>query len=399
MTSRGVTIIKCPTLSFHFNVSIVFIFRILFFLFLSDSILSEKKDIMPHSLTLREKKGKPGQVYYPLQLNAVSKPSPGPKELLVKLHAAGLNHRDVFLRQNLYPGLSFKAPLFSDGHGTVVEIGPGCTFGHLLDKQVVLTPCRGWAASPDGPEDCSQFGTVGGTGPYHHLGAGQNYVTVEESEVELCPEHLSPVEGAALPTCGLTAWRALVTKSGNAQPGRNILVTGIGGGVALQVLQLGVALGCNMYVTSGSGEKIAKAEQLGAKAGVSYKDDEWHKTLAAKLPADRPYLDAVVDGAGGDIVVRAVALLKPGGIISCYGMTVAPVMDWPMQAVLKNIELKGSTLGSREEFRDMVAFIREKKIKPIISRTVRGLDCVEAIDGLFADMKAGKQFGKLFVEI
>ena len=353
---------------------------------------------MPHALTIREKKAKAGQVYYPLQLKLVSKPSPGPNELLVKIEAAALNHRDFFIRQNKYPAISFKTPLLSDGYGTVVETGPGCT-SNLLRKPVVLTPCRGWSTSPDGPEDWSQFSTIGGTEPHHHLGAAQNYIVVHEAEVEPCPEHLSAIEGAAIPSCGLTAWRALVTKSGNAEPGCNILVTGIGGGVALQVLQFGVALGCNMYVTSGSEAKIAKAQQLGAKGGVVYKNEEWNKTLGKLLPAERPYLDAVIDGAGGDIVIKAMTILKPGGVISCYGMTVAPVMDWPMQAVLKNIELKGSTLGSRTEFGDMINFIREKEIRPIISRTVKGLDCVEAIDDLFEDIRVGKQFGKLVVEI
>lgn len=354
---------------------------------------------MPHALLIREKKAKAGsKPYYPLQLKAVPKPSPGPNEVLVKIEAAGLNHRDVFIRQNLYPNISFSAPLLSDGYGTVIEEGPGCTAG-LLHKAVLLTPCRGWATSLDGPEDWANFSTMGGTKPHIHLGAAQNYVVVEESEVELCPEHLSAVEGAAIPSCGLTAWRALVIKSQNAKKGHNILITGIGGGVALQALQFGLELGCNIYVTSGSEEKISKAVKLGAKAGVIYKDDDWPKHLSQKLPAERPYLDAVVDGAGGDIVIKATPLLKPGGIISSYGMTVGPLLDWPMQAVLKNVELRGSTLGSRTEFTDMVEFMREKTIKPIVSRTVKGLDCVDAIDGLFEDMKGGKQFGKLVIEI
>ncbi len=157
-----------------------------------------------------------------------------------------------------------------------------------------------------------------------------------------------------------------------------MLITGIGGGVALQSLQFDLALGYNVYVTSGSEAKLAKAQLLGAKGGVLYTNDEWPKELAKLLPAEQPYLDSVIDGAGGDIVVRTIPLLKPGGVISCYGMTVAPVMDWPMQAVMKNIELRGTTLGSRIEFRDMVDFVRKHGIRPVISRSVKGLDCVDA---------------------
>lgn len=133
---------------------------------------------------------------------------------------------------------------------------------------------------------------------------------VEESEVEEVPAHLDSVHAAALPLTGLTGWRAFVTKSGNAKAGRNILVTGIGGGVALNVLQFAVAHDTNVWVTSGDGAKINKAKKLGARGGVSYKSEAWEKELLSQLPKDRPYLDSIIDGAGGDIVKRAVKLLK-----------------------------------------------------------------------------------------
>ncbi|KAK3290833.1 oxidoreductase [Chaetomium fimeti] len=357
---------------------------------------------MPHILTIKHKRGKPGAApYYPLQLSAVPTPTPGPGQLLVKTAAAALNHRDVFIRQNLYPNISFQAPLFSDACGEVIGAGPGCTrTAELINKLVVLTPFRGWAADQAGPEDWAQFSTIGGVGPHTHLGGGQTYVVVEEDEVELLPAHLTAAEGAALPSAGVTAYRALLTKAASAAgPGKSILVTGIGGGVALQVLQFALALGVDVYVTSSSEAKLARAQELGAKGGVLYTRDEWPKNLAKLLPAERPYLDAVIDGAGGDIVVRSVPLLKPGGVISCYGMTVAPVMDWPMQAVMKNIELRGTTLGSRVEFTEFVNFVARHGIRPVVSRTVKGLDCVDQIEALFEDLKGGKQFGKLVVEI
>jgi NADPH:quinone reductase-like Zn-dependent oxidoreductase len=177
-------------------------------------------------------------------------------------------------------------------------------------------------------------------------------------------------------------------------------VNRIGGGVALQVLQFAVELGCNAWVTSGDKAKIEKAVKLGAKGGVSYRDKDWDKQLQKVLPKERPFLDAVIDGAGGDIVARATKLLKPGGIISQYGMTTSPNMPWGMQAVLKNVELRGSTMGSRAEFRAMVAFVRERPLlKPVISRVAKGLKNLDGIDELFADMKDGRQFGKLVIDI
>ena len=89
---------------------------------------------------------------------------------------------------------------------------------------------------------------------------------------------------------------------------------------------------------------------------------------------------------------------QAGGVISVYGMTVSPKMDFLMSAVLRNIEVRGSTMGSRKEFADMVSFVREKKLKPVVSRTVHGFD-VEKIDGLFDDMKSYSQFGKLVITL
>ena len=82
-----------------------------------------------------------------------------------------------------------------------------------------------------------------------------------------------------------------------------------------------------------------------------------------------------------------------------YGMTLNPKMDWTMNAVLNNLELRGSTMGSRQEFKAMIEFVNAKKITPVVSRVVNGLDNLEGINSLFEDMKNGTQFGKLVIEI
>ncbi|KAK0645473.1 zinc-binding dehydrogenase [Cercophora newfieldiana] len=353
---------------------------------------------MPYSLTVKKTEGKPGQVWYPLQLNEVPKPTPGPGQLLIKLSAAALNHRDLFIRQHLYPAISFSSPFLADGYGTVVESGPN-TSPSLHGKPVLLLPHRGWDSDPSGPEDPRKYGIIGSSAGYD-LGTAQEYVVVDEDEAVLAPEHLSPAEGAALPLVGVTAWRALVTKSGAAaREGANVLITGIGGGVALQALQFAVGMGCNVWVTSGTEEKIERAVGMGARGGVLYKEKDWERRLGGLLPRERPVLDAVIDGTGGEVVSKTVKLLKAGGVIVCYGMTLGPKMDWVVQAMLKNVELKGSTMGSKKEFKEMVEFVREKKIRPVVSKVVRGLDNLEGIEGLFEDMKGGKQFGKLVILI
>ncbi|KAL2065999.1 hypothetical protein VTL71DRAFT_2070 [Oculimacula yallundae] len=352
---------------------------------------------MPKAIVMQHVEGKPGKVYYPLQIKDVPSPQPGPNDLTIKIHSAALNHRDFFLRQALYPSPSFDVPLLADGYGVVTAVGSSASKS-WLGKAVILTPGRGWKDSPDGPEAPTGYSILGGTKTIP-LGTLQEVLCIHEDEVEEAPAHLSAAEAAALPLTGLTGWRAFMTKSGNAEKGRNILITGIGGGVALNVLQFAVAVGANAYVTSGNKEKIDKAKAMGAKGGVSYKEEGWDKELKKQLPKDRPYIDAIIDGAGGDVIAKGSRLLKPGGVVVQYGMTVAPKMEWSMNAVLKNLELRGSTMGSRKEFKDMVAFVNEKKIKPIVSRSVKGIDNLKDIDSLFDDIKNGSQFGKLVIEL
>lgn len=86
-------------------------------------------------------------------------------------------------------------------------------------------------------------------------------------------------------------------------------------------------------------------------------------------------------------------------MISIYGMTTSPKMPFLMGAVLKNIEVRGSTMGSRKEFADMVKFVADTKLRPVVSRHVSGLDNFDGINSLFEDMKAAKQFGKLVIEV
>ncbi|KAF1949547.1 NAD(P)-binding protein [Byssothecium circinans] len=352
---------------------------------------------MPTAIAIKQIPGKPGQVYYPLEKITIPDPKPSENQAVISLAAAALNHRDLFIRQHLYPGTTFGVPLLADGVGVVTSTGSSPSASKWLNKRVILNPGTGWESSPEGPEHPKGYAIMGGT-KSNPAGTLAEVVTLEADELEECPEHLSDEEAAALPLTGLTAWRAFNVKSGNAVPGRNILVTGIGGGVALMVLLFAVARGCNVWVTSGNREKIDKAVRLGAKGGVIYKEKGWEKTLQAQLPKDRPFLDAIVDGAGGDVVQKGSRLLKAGGIISVYGMTVSPKMDFVMPAVLRNIEVRGSTMGSRKEFADMVNFVREKKLKPIVSRSVHGFD-LEKIDGLFDDMKNYSQFGKLVVTL
>src|SRR5260370_39908672 len=106
------------------------------------------------------------------------------------------------------------------------------------------------------------------------------------------PSHLTFEQAAAIPCGGLTAWRGLFVQGG-LKPGEKVLVTGIGGGVAVFALQFALRIGAGVYVNSGSDDTLAKAIAMGAKAGFNYKDDAWKKAL----PKASGGIDLVFDGA------------------------------------------------------------------------------------------------------
>ncbi|KAJ3011411.1 hypothetical protein HKX48_006849 [Thoreauomyces humboldtii] len=299
---------------------------------------------------------------------------------LVNLHAAALNHRDVFIRQGLYPRIVPESVLGSDGAGVRADTG----------ERVLINPSFNWASDPLGPEDPEKYGMLGLL-PFPGTFATQ--IRVPHRLVHPIPSHLSFTEAAALPLAGLTAWRATFTR-GEVSDGKCVLVSGIGGGVALFALQFAVAAGAKVFVTSSSPEKIQRAVALGATGGVNYKDADWVKKLQALLP--KP-LDTVIDGAGGDSIAGYVKLLRTGGRLVTYGSTTGPTATLVLPSIfLKQITILGSTMGNEVEFKAMTEFVAEHRIRPVVSKVFEGLANYEQA---FQEMRNGSQFGKLVIRI
>ncbi|KFY77989.1 hypothetical protein V499_02759 [Pseudogymnoascus sp. VKM F-103] len=348
---------------------------------------------MPKAIVMDEQPGKPGKVYWPLKSITVPLPTPGPNEVVVRILCAALNHRDLFARQKLYRGAAGNIPILADGCGIVVSAGSSDNEKKWQGKRVLIAPARGWNADLRGPE--REFAILGGTKQYPD-GTCQEFICVPSSQVLACPPHLSDAEAAAVPLAALTAWRATMVKA-VVSSGQRVLVTGIGGGVALFALQFAVAAGTEVWVTSGSAEKIARAVELGAKGGVSYKEKDWAQKLLKHTSkgGKSGLFDAVIDGAGGDVITAAVVLLRTGGIVASYGMTVGPKVVFPMPAVMKNIEMRGSTMGSLAELADAVRYISSKRIVPVVD----SVHSLPNIEDAFDVMKVGRNFGKIVVRV
>jgi zinc-binding alcohol dehydrogenase/oxidoreductase len=321
----------------------------------------------------------------PLKIKTVELPGLKAGEAAVRLYAAALNHRDVWIQKGQYAGLRFPLVPGSDGAGVVEKVGPGVDAG-WLGRKVVINPSLDWGPSVEAQG--KEFRILG----LPDSGTFAEWIKVPAANLAPMPAHLSFEEAAALPLAGLTAYRSLFTR-GKVAAGEKLLVTGIGGGVALFLLRFGLAAGARVFVTSGSDDKLRRAADLGAEGGANYKDAAWAEALQAKAGG---FFDCVIDSAGGPGFVKLCDLTRPGGRLVFFGATTGNPQELPLRKIFwRQLTLLGSTMGSPAEFADMAKYVEEKQIRPVID----GVYPFEQADEAMRRMDDGGQFGKLILKI
>lgn len=319
-----------------------------------------------------------------LGLDHVANPVAGPGEVLVRLKAAALNHRDVWIKDGQYAGLKFPVVPGSDGAGVVHEVGVGVDRA-LIDQKVIINPSFDWGHHEKAQEP--RFSILG----MPKNGTLAEYINVPVTQIVPKPAHLTWEEAAALPLAGLTAYRAMFSRA-NLQAHEKVLITGIGAGTALFALQYAVAAKAVPFVTSSSPEKLERAHALGARHGALYTHQGWAKELGDHYGQ----FDLIVDSAGGPGFGDLVDLCSLGGRIVFFGATRGNPHELPMRKIFwKQLTLLGTTMGSPVDFKAMTDFVTAKAIHPIVSE-VFPLDRV--VDA-FALMEKGGQFGKIVVSI
>jgi zinc-binding alcohol dehydrogenase/oxidoreductase len=294
------------------------------------------------------------------------------KNVLVDIKFSALNHRDLWITKGQYAGIKFPTILGSDGAGL------------FEGREVIINPSLAW-----GRRAAAQGNN------YRILGMPDNgtfsgVALVPRTYVHPKPAHLDLKHAAALPLAGLTAWRCLFSRC-KLRKGERVLISGVGGGVALFALQFAVAAGAEVWVTSGSDEKIAKAVAMGAKGGANYRTEGWHKLLQR----DAGGFDVVIDSAAGDQFGLLVGLCNPGGRVGIYGGTLGKINSLSPQIVFwKQVSILGSTMGSNRDFTQMLAFVGKHEIVPVVDKVFR----LEAGNEALAYMESGAQFGKIVLE-
>ncbi|CAN5730784.1 zinc-binding dehydrogenase [soil metagenome] len=317
-----------------------------------------------------------------LQVTEVTTPVPRHGEVLIRMHYSALNHLDIWI----WNEQSLEDPVISgsDGSGIVQAVGTGVP-ANLVGKEVVINPSLFWGA------DEKMFGKE-----FQILGNPTNgtfaeFIVIRQEYVHEKPSQLTLKEAAALPLAALTAYRALFTKA-KLTSSDKVLITGIGGGAALYLLQMAAAAGASVYVTSSSGEKIKKAVALGAKGGFNYKEEGWVEK-ARKQPGG---FDVIIDSAGGNGFAALTEIANPAARIVIFGRTAGNINNLrPGIIYNKQLQISGTVMGTSKEFTQMIAFYQQHLLHPTIDKTFSLNEIAEASNY----MQKGNHFGKVVIEI
>ncbi len=317
----------------------------------------------------------PGQIEW----CELDKPVLSSGKALIKIKAISLNRRDEWIKEGKYPNIRYGCTLGSDGAGVVEAVGDEKD-NLWISKEVVINPNIDWGSDPDVQ---SKNYTILGM-PVN--GTFTEYCLVNVDRIQPKPSHLDFLQASALPLGGLTAFRALFSK-GNLTAGQNILISGFGGGVAQFAFLFAQAAKANVYITSGSDEKIARALKMGAKGAYNYKKE----TNYSDLWKTKGGFDLVIDSAGGDQINSFIKVLKPRGKIVFYGATNGLPSKIDLYRMFWNqLSLQGTTMGNDQEFNEMLAFVEKHQIKPIIDSIRPFSRLAESIADITRPNKVGK---------
>ena len=327
------------------------------------------------------------------------KPEPKRGEIRVRVRAAALNHLDLFVVGGL-PGVTMTtAPwvLGADATGIVDAIGDlsGVADNQLkVGDTVVINPgisdqaCEYCQAGEHSL--CVHFKLLG----EHLPGTLAEYITIPARNARSIPKE-RPIEQAAAYTLStLTAWRMVVTRA-RVKKSDNVLIWGIGGGVALAALEIIRLIGAKTWVTSHSDEKLALARGLGADNTLNYATTtDIGKEIRART--NKRGIDVVLDTVGEATWSQSLlALGRRGRLVTC-GATSGPMVQMDVRRLFWNQwDIMGSTMGNEGEFDAVTNEFRAGRLTPLVDSV---FDISQGRQA-FERLQSGQQFGKIVVRI
>lgn len=325
---------------------------------------------------------------YRLVMREVTRPVARGGEVLVRIRATSLNHRDLnMLRADYdedYP-YADTIPL-SDGAGEVIAVGEGVTRFEIGDRVAGIF-FEEWI---DGlPSEASLSSDRGGNAG----GMLSEMIVSHEDALVTIPDHLTWEEAATLPCAAVTAWVGLF-KRGQIRPGQWVLLEGTGG-VSIFGLIFADALGAKPVITSSHDWKLERAVEMGAFDTVNYRENpDWH--LAIEEITGGHGVDQVLDIGGRATLPKVLEILAYGGHIALIGGLTGYGFDLPTDSIMWiNATASGIYVGSRADFEKMNDFINEHEIRPLIDRVFDFEDAPAAFDYL----ENGDFMGKVVIRL
>ena len=316
-----------------------------------------------------------------------------PGHVRVRTRAAALNHLDLFVLAGM-PGLKLLMPhiLGSDAAGVVDAVAESVSRVQTGDR-VMLNSCL-WCGTCEfciqGEHSlCKSLRLVG----EHCAGTYAEYFLVPEANLEKIPENVSFPEAAAFSLVFQTAWRMLKTRA-RLQPGEDVFIHGIGGGVSSAALQIVKLCGGRAFVSSSSDEKLQKAEELGADYCFNYNRTSVVEQVLRET--GKRGVDVVVDSVGASTWLQSLQLVRKGGRIVTCGATTGAKPEAEIQWIFwKQVDLLGSTMSNCREYQELIALLGQGKLKPLVGNTFPLSEGKKALRYL----KGNRRFGKIVLLI
>ena len=313
--------------------------------------------------------------------------TPGPQEVLVRIHAVSINFRDLLFARGLYnPRPQLPAVPCSDAAGEVAAVGGAVTRWKVGDRVCPLF-MPGWLEGSVSP---AKTATALGGGSAD--GVLREYASFEQEALVSIPEHLSFEEAATLPCAGVTAWHALVS-AGGIKAGDTVLILGTGG-VSIFALQIAKLHGARVIATSSSDEKLARARELGADEVINYKaHPDWDREVL-RLTGGLG-VDHIVEVGGAGTLNRSVNAARMGGSVAVIGVLAQGEGLNPLKVLMKSLRLHGIYVGSRQMFEELNSALTATGLRPVIDRTFVFEDARAALEY----METGSHFGKIVIRV
>jgi NADPH2:quinone reductase len=325
---------------------------------------------LPQTMTAIEIDGKGGpEVLVSRQTDV---PEAGPGQVLIKVHAAGINRPDVLQRQGLYPAPKGHSPILGlEVAGEIAATGDGATRFKVGDKVMALVNGGGYA----------------------------QYCVAEEPATLPIPTGLSMVEAAAIPETFFTVWHNVFERAA-LKPGEWFMIHGGTSGIGVTAIQLAKAFGAKVIATAGSPEKCAACTSLGADRAVDYRAEDFVDVV--KDVTDKRGVDVILDMVGGDYIERNIRSLGDDGRLVYIAFLKGSKVEVDlMRVMLKRLTITGSTLRIRPtEVKGRIARALEEKVVPMIAegkiRVVMDSSFpLEDVANAHERLEAGQHIGKI----